>query len=119
MQSSRKSKLKIESTSIRFGSRVALDLAVQLRVAVRTVVAGTIRNASMSGAYIQTALALPLHTNLVVALSTRAKSTSTEHSLPACVVRIEPGGVGVEWRDIACTDIMDLLERASNHPAVD
>jgi hypothetical protein len=73
----------------------------------------------MSGAFIETAFELPLHTNLVVAMCIQGKKTKSTHSLPACVVRIQPGGVGVEWRDIAGTDVMDLLERASNHQAVD
>jgi len=117
MQSSRKNKTKIDSTSIRFGSRVPLKLAVRLDVDARTVGRGTLRNASISGALIETALDLPLHTNLAVTLSIPGEQTPTVRSLAACVVRIDPGGVGVEWRDIGGADVMDLLERASNHQA--
>ena len=117
MQSSRKSNRKIDSTSIRFGSRVPLELAVRLNVDARTVGRGTIRNASISGAHIDTALDLPLHTNLVVTLWVSGEEPPLR-SLPACVVRKDPDGVGVEWRDIAGADILDLLERASNQRAV-
>jgi len=110
--------MKIDSTSIRFGSRVPLELAVRLRVDAQTVGRGTIRNASISGAHIETALDLPLHTNLVVTLGVSGEESPTLRSLPACVVRIDPDGVGVEWRDIAGADIIDLLDRASNQRAV-
>jgi len=119
MESSRKNKTKIESTSIRFGSRVPLELAVRLNVDARTVGRGTLRNASISGALIETALDLPLHTNLTVTLSIPGERTPTARSLAACVVRVDSDGVGVEWRDIASSDVMYLLERASNHQAVD
>lgn len=119
MQSSRKNQMKMDSGSIRFGSRVPFELGVRLSVDAQTLGQGTIRNASISGAQIETALELPLHTNLVVSLSIPGDESLTARSLAACVVRIDPAGVGVEWRDIAGTDILDLLDRASNHLAVD
>ena len=119
MPSSRKNKAKSESTSIRFGSRIALELAVQLIVDAKTVGRGKIRNASISGALIETPLDLPLHTNLGVSLSMPGEQMPAPHTLAACVVRIDPAGIGIEWRDIAGTDVMDLLERATNHQAVD
>ena len=119
MQSSKSKKLKNESTSIRFGLRAPLKVAVQVCVDGRTVGQGRIRDASISGAFIQTALELPLHTNLVVTLSLPGEKVPTARSLSACVVRIDPDGVGVEWRDMAGADVMDLLERASNHQTVD
>jgi PilZ domain len=111
--------MTIESTSIRFGSRVPLALAVQLSVDARTAGRGTIRNASISGALIETASDLPLHTNLVVTLSMTGGEAPASRSLAACVVRVDPDGVGIEWRDIAGADVLDLLERAFNHEAVD
>jgi len=115
MQSSKSKRLKIEATSIRFGSRVPLEIAVRLTVEGRSAGYGTIRNASISGALIQTELELPLHTNLVVRLSIPGEKAPATRSLAACVVRVDPAGVGVEWRDIAGVDVTDLLERASNH----
>ena len=119
MQSSRKSKLKSDATSIRFGSRVPLVLAVGLSADAGTTGRGTIRNASISGALIETALNLPLHTNLIVTLSMPGEQTPASHSLAACVVRIDPAGVGIEWRDIAGADVLDLIERATHPQAVD
>jgi hypothetical protein len=119
MPPSRKSKLKIESTRIRFGSRVGLNLAVQLSVDATRVGLGTIRNASISGALIETALDLPLHTNLLVTLAIPGEEMPAPRLLAACVVRIDPAGVGIEWRDMAGADVIDLLVRASHHEAVD
>lgn len=119
MPSSRKNKLRNESTSIRFGSRVPLALAVRLSAGAGTAGRGTIRNASISGALIETPLDLPLHTNLLVTLSIPGKESPASHSLAACVVRIDPAGVGIEWRDIAGADVMDLLERAADHQTAD
>jgi hypothetical protein len=107
------------STSFRYGSRVPLQQAVRLSVDARTSGRGTIRNASVSGAFIETASALQQHTNLVVTLSIPTDESRAVHSLAACVVRVDAEGVGVEWRDIAGADVMDLLERAANLEAVD
>lgn len=119
MQSSRKEKVKSDSTSIRFGARVPLELEVRLSPDVGTAGRGTLRNASISGALIETALDLPLHTNLVLTFSMPGEQTPQSHALGACVVRIDPGGVGIEWRDMAGTDVLDLLDRATRRHAVD
>jgi hypothetical protein len=119
MQSSRKNKLKSESTSIRFGSRVPLVLPIRLRTDAGMAGPGTIRNASISGALIETALDLPLHTNLVVTLSLPGEKKPASRSLAACVVRVDPAGVGIEWRDMAGADVLDLLERSIAHPSAD
>jgi hypothetical protein len=115
---SRKTKMKIESTSIRFGSRVRAELAVELSVDTRTAGRGILRNASISGALIETALELPLHTNLLVTLTIPGDESPTARSLAACVVRLDPAGVGVEWRDVGGADIVDLLDRAASHQAM-
>ena len=107
MQSSRNNKLKNESTSIRFGSRAPLVLSVRLNADAGVAGPGMI------------ALDLPLHTNLVVTLSLPGEKTPASRSLAACVVRIDPAGVGIEWRDMAGADVLDLLERAAHRQAAD
>lgn len=109
----RKNKQNAEATSIRFGARISLALPVQLNVDARTIGRGIIRNASISGALIETSLELPLHTNLVVTLSTPSEKAPSTYALDACVIRTDFAGVAVEWRDIAGTDVVELLERAS------
>jgi hypothetical protein len=101
--------------SVRFGQRTTLEVPVQLTVDGRALGRGTIRNTSISGALIETALDLPLYTNLVVTLTLPGGHTAGARTLSACVVRVDPAGIGVEWRDMGSMDITDLLARASNH----
>jgi hypothetical protein len=92
---------------------LSLAVPVRLNTDAGTAGPGTIRNASISGALIETSLELPLHTNLVVELSVPDGETTAIHALGACVVRLDPSGIGIEWRDMAGSDIVELLDRAS------
>ena len=109
-----------DPTSARFGARIQFELPISLSVDGRALGRGLIRNASISGALIETTLELPLHTNLVVTLTMPGGGApAAVRSLDACVVRLDPAGFGVEWRDMACADITDLLKQASDHRAGD
>jgi hypothetical protein len=92
---------------------LSLAVPVRLNIDAGTAGRGTIRNASISGALIETSLELPLHNNLVVELSVPDGKTTAIHSLGACVVRLDSSGIGIEWRDMAGSDIVELLDRAS------
>jgi hypothetical protein len=98
------------SASVRFGQRVPVDVHVGLRLDGREQARGIIRNASISGALIATSLELPLNANLVVTLAIPGRNPL---ALDACVVRLDPDGLGIEWRDMGSVDIVDLLEHAS------
>lgn len=108
-----------DPTSARFGERVPFELPVRLCADGRTLGRGIIRNASLSGALIETALELPQHTNLVVTLTIPGKGAPAPRELVACVARVDPAGIAVEWRDMASVDVTDLLERASDYGVVD
>jgi len=97
----------------RWGQRVTLEIPVTLAVAGRTLGRGVVRNASISGALIETALELPVFSNLVVSLPSRGESAPRTADLHACLVRRAPAGFAVEWRDMACPSIVALLERAT------
>ena len=71
---------------------------------------GRMRNLSISGALIETALELPVFSNLVV-------SVPTLGDLAASIVRCAPGRFAVEWRDMACPSIVALLERVTGKRA--
>jgi len=105
--------------SVRFGRRVFLDLAVGLSADGQKQARGVIRNVSISGAFVETALDLPLHTNLVVTLAIQTPGPAATHALNACVVRVDPAGFGIEWRDMACVDVIVLLQRATALPDAD
>lgn len=108
-----------DPTSARFGERIPFELPVRLGVDGRALGRGIIRNASLSGAFIETALELPPHTNLVVTLTIPGKGAAAPRELVACVVRVDPAGIAVEWRDMASVDVTDLLARASDYGVVD
>jgi hypothetical protein len=100
----------------RWGQRVTLELPVTLHVFGRALGRGVLRNASISGGLIQTAVELPTFTHLVVKMPTLSEATSGANELVANVVRPAPGGFAVEWRDMACPAIVTLLERFSGQP---
>ena len=101
----------------RWGQRVTLEIPVTLAVAGRTLGRGVLRNASISGALIETALELPVFSNLVVSLPSHGESAPRTADLHACLVRRAPAGFAVEWRDMACPSIVALLERATGRRA--
>lgn len=59
---------------------------------------GRLRNISMSGAFLETALPLPQYTQLTIAV---LRGDGSHHLLefPAVVVRHDADGVGLEWCD--------------------
>ena len=59
---------------------------------------GRLRDISMSGAFVETELSLPMFAQLAV---TVLRDDGSEHPLdfPAVVVRQDTGGVGIEWCD--------------------
>lgn len=94
----------------RWGQRITIEVPVSLTVGGRTLGRGLLRNASISGALIETALELPVFSNLVVSLPTMG-------DLAASIVRCAPGRFAVEWRDMACPSIVALLERVTGKRA--
>lgn len=92
----------------RWGARVALNLTVTVQVDNRTSALGVIRDASISGAFIESSLQLLSYAHVFITLH-----GAGGERLDARVVRRGPGGFAVEWRDMACPAIVALLERAS------
>ena len=90
----------------RWGQRVTIEVPVRLEAGGRKLGRGVLRNASMSGAFIETSLELPVFSNLVVSIPPAG-------DLVASIVRCAPGGFAVEWRDMACPSIVALLERVT------
>lgn len=93
----------------RWGERVALDCPVRLELRDGSGVAGRLRNASISGAWIETTDKLPWYAivNVIVAAGTGLRHRTIE--LPACVVRMTPEGIAVEWRDMAVPTLISLM----------
>lgn len=96
----------------RWGHRIQLEVPVTLGVDGQALGRGVLRNASISGALIETSLELPVYTHLLVRLA-GSNPAATAAPLHACVVRNEPCRLAVEWHDMACPQIVALLERVS------
>src|SRR6186713_2936248 len=69
---------------------------------------GRLSNISMSGAFLETALHLPLFSPVAVAV---LHDDGAQHvvEFTATVVRTEPGGVGIEWCETAGGSICRML----------
>ncbi len=98
-------------TEHRWGERVALPITVRILGGGCTLGHGVLRNLSVSGGFIDTAVKLPVFTNLVISVHD-ARLLGVSPDLAACVVRIEPSGFAVEWRDMACDTLVALLGQA-------
>ncbi len=102
-----------DASGHRWGRRICLEVPVRLELGGRPMGHGLLRNVSISGALIETALELPVFTNLVVVLPTSREAATSSASLAACVVRRQVATFAVEWRDMACQPIVELLEKYS------
>jgi PilZ domain-containing protein len=69
---------------------------------------GRLRNVSLSGAYLETALPLSLYSQIAVAVLRDDGSRACEFT--ATVARREPGGVGIEWIEEISGSICALLD---------
>jgi hypothetical protein len=111
MPNSKYSERQPDPTEHRWGERVALPIPVKL-TAGGTLAPGVLRDLSVSGAFIETTAPLTVFTNLVVSVQMRDEALGAPPDLAACVVRCEPTGVAVEWRDMACDTVIALLGKA-------
>jgi hypothetical protein len=82
----------------RWGQRMPCRARVRLAAGPGIDGAGRVRDISSSGAFIETALELPVHTRLnLFVLGNESAARVVEFA--AHVVRVDRDGVGVEWCD--------------------
>jgi hypothetical protein len=82
----------------RWGTRRLCKARVQVSGGRLLSGPGSLRDISMSGAFLETALALPLFAELEIDVL-RRDGSSRALGFPAVVVRQDAGGVGIEWCD--------------------
>jgi hypothetical protein len=102
----------------RWGERVTLDCPVRLVCADESGIEGRVRNASISGAWIEIGSKLPMYTTLTAIIPAGAGARGRNIELPACVVRSGPGGIAVEWRDMGVPTLVGLLQEAGGGKAL-
>jgi hypothetical protein len=97
----------------RWGERVEIDYPARLLLQDGTSVEGVVRNASISGALIDTGQGLPVFSSLSVVLAIGNGPRPRSIELPACVVRVTRSGLAVEWRDMAVPTLVALLREVA------
>jgi hypothetical protein len=97
------------STEIRWGERMAVDLPVRVVPRGAAPVAGRLRNISISGALIAIEAKLAVCTAVTVTVT--PATAGAEMEFEAVIVRLDDGAVGIEWRDMACQPLLDLLQQ--------
>jgi len=88
----------------RWGTRIALSLPAEIQSSDGRRGAATVRNASVSGAFLETPLKFPLLSRVCVRPLSRP-----EPGLDAHVVRAEPDGFAVEWSHPGAHPVSDLM----------
>ena len=81
----------------RWGKRVPLNISACLRCELFTTPSGIMRDASVSGAFIETSVLPPLYSRVHVKFSIAGE----RYDLLAYVTRYGRDGVGVEWAELA------------------
>lgn len=94
----------IEHMEHRWGTRVQLEVATEIRTDDDICVSALVRNASVSGAYVETEAILPL----LSCVSLRVQPWGNEW-LDACVVRLDEDGLALEWLEPGSRLVPTLL----------
>lgn len=94
----------------RWGVRHLLDVSVRLDGRPQVLTFARLKEASSSGAYIETRTAPPMLSRVWVELDWDRRDDSNR--IAAYVVRTDQGGVGLEWCDFAPRAILALIERS-------
>jgi hypothetical protein len=91
----------------RWGQRVPCRLRVRLSVGAGIGGAGRLRDVSMSGAFVETAVTLPVYAPVEVVVL--HDSSDREIEITGWVVRADEGGAGIEWCDTQQGSICTIL----------
>jgi hypothetical protein len=101
----------------RWGERVLLDHPARLDGRPNLIALGRLRNASLSGGYVETGAIVPLGIRLHLALEWIYWDRAEDYRVPAYVVRSDEKGLGLEWCDFAPRCIALLITHSPTHCA--
>ena len=96
----------------RWGARIRVSVPVRVSSPSETAIDGRMRNLSLSGALVTTALAAPLNSRIAVTLTPPSPSQD-DAVIEAHVTRRDNGEVGIEWCQFAPAAVKDLLRSPS------
>ena len=92
----------------RWGTRVELDAPAELSTTEGVCTDGRVRNASLSGAFVETSARVPLLSRIALRPLIAGGSW-----LDACVVRVEATGLALEWLEPGLHPVSALLAMRS------
>jgi hypothetical protein len=75
-----------------------------------------IANVSISGAFLETSLQLPVNSNILLEPLSSAGGALEKVTLTARVARVDKRGLGIEWRVLATPETLALLGAAALPP---
>lgn len=103
-----------QSMEHRWGTRVAVNAPATMRDTTGHLATAVVRNASLSGAFVET----PTPFALLARVAVKAGARGGEW-LHGCVVRVERNGIAIEWLDPDLQAVAALLDvrRAPQRPA--
>ncbi|MET0280142.1 MAG: PilZ domain-containing protein [Steroidobacteraceae bacterium] len=96
----------------RWGNRMELHAPAVLQTPTGSIAHARVRNASISGAFVETLLQLPLLSRVQL-----RPDCETGEWLEACVVRVESDGAALEWLDPPLQAVSALLALRGAPPA--
>jgi hypothetical protein len=96
---------RVERMEHRFGRRFRCGTSVRVAADGGSEAEGRLANVSLSGAYLQTTMELPPF----AAIDICANRAGRAIELRACVVRRDPGGVGIEWCETPARSICQIF----------
>jgi len=100
----------------RWGRRVPVNMGVSLRCALFSAQPAVMRDASMSGAFIETKLFPPLFSRVQIAFVISHEGRCQRYDLLAHVARHALDGIGIEWAELAPLAIRRQLELREARP---
>jgi len=93
----------------RRGQRVAAAMWLRLGSGGAELGMGNLANVSISGAFLETSIKLPVNANITLEPLTSAGVALDDLKLAARVARVEQRGLGIEWRTLLTPERLALL----------
>lgn len=96
--------MRIEAIEQRWGERVRVNAPMQVRIDDDILIGVSVRDASLSGAFLLMRMDLPVMSRLWV-----RPARGSGYWLAACVARADRDGLGIEWCEPGATTLDHLL----------
>jgi hypothetical protein len=100
----------------RWGVRIPLGIKVRLRGGCSCIGTALLRDASVSGGFLETGMRPPILAQLAVEVRFASEAGIEILEIPALVVREDDAGIGVEWQEFTPQAIRLLLPSVRAYP---